>query len=187
MRRDVKGEKNDNRPEGVDKDIGMGRSDVVHTHQRLLENVHDIVFAVSEDHAITTLNAAFERLTGWNRSEWLGRQFRELLHTEDAFVAGTYFQLVNAGLTPPRFKVRLRTRDGGYLAVEVALGRLGAAPSDGFAGIVRVMEAGGSAHESLWHQQRFLQSVLDGIPDPIVVVRQEDYGVCLKNQAADEI
>lgn len=187
MRCVVKGEKNDNRPASFDKDIGMGRSDVEHTYQRLLENVHDIVFAVSEDHAITTLNAAFERLTGWNRSEWLGRQFRELLHTEDAFAAETYFQLVSAGLTPPRFKVRLRTRDGGYLAVEVALGRLGAAPSDGFAGIARVMDAGDSAHESLWHQQRFLQSVLDGIPDPIVVVRQEDYGVCLKNQAADEI
>lgn len=153
-----------------------------HICQSVFESVQDIVFAVSAEHTITGLNSAFGRITGWTRSEWIGRSFKDLLHPDDAFSANTYFQLILGGVTPPHLRGRLQTRTGGYLDVQISLAPLGRTNPQGFAGVARVVEPD---PRSLQHQ--FLQAVIDGIPDPIVVVDQEDYRVRLKNRSAEEM
>ena len=52
-------------------------------YHTLVEGVRDIVFALGPDGTVTSLNAAFERVTGWPADEWIGKPFEQLVHTDD--------------------------------------------------------------------------------------------------------
>ena len=46
------------------------------TRYALIEGVRDIVFALGPDGTVTSLNPAFESMTGWTADEWLGETIR---------------------------------------------------------------------------------------------------------------
>jgi len=52
-------------------------------YRTLVEGVRDVIFALSPEGTITSLNPAFETITGWRREEWVGRPFEKLVHPED--------------------------------------------------------------------------------------------------------
>src|SRR6266581_4543066 len=52
-------------------------------YRTLVEGVRDIIFALSPEGTIASLNPAFETITGWRREEWVGRPFERLVHPED--------------------------------------------------------------------------------------------------------
>ena len=67
------------------------------------------------------MNPAFETISGWSRSEWLGRDFDNLIHPDDLDSAGDMVQRLWLGDRPPdtqRFERRLLTRSGEYLDCE---------------------------------------------------------------------
>src|SRR5213080_680188 len=49
-------------------------------YRTLVEGVRDIIFALSPEGTIASLNPAFETITGWRREEWVGRPFERLVH-----------------------------------------------------------------------------------------------------------
>lgn len=93
-----------------------------HAEQRyreLVDGVRDVVFALTPEGLITSLNPAFERITGLSCAEWLGRHFDELVHPDDAARARTeMMQAATLGPadTPP---LRIKRADGGYCLGEV--------------------------------------------------------------------
>jgi len=52
-------------------------------YRTLVEGVRDVIFALSPEGTITSLNPAFETITGWRREEWVGQPFEKLVHAED--------------------------------------------------------------------------------------------------------
>jgi two-component system, cell cycle sensor histidine kinase and response regulator CckA len=52
-------------------------------YRTIVEGVRDVIFALSPEGTITSLNPAFETITGWRRDEWVGRPFERLVHPED--------------------------------------------------------------------------------------------------------
>jgi two-component system cell cycle sensor histidine kinase/response regulator CckA len=77
-------------------------------YRALVEGAKDLIFAASRDGALTTLNPAFETITGFSRDEWLGRPFADLVHGDDAQRALAFVQ---GGLPEgPRQVVQLRVR-----------------------------------------------------------------------------
>src|SRR5919204_4944599 len=68
---------------------GLGRPDDTSRtlrelfHQALLEKAPDVVFTLSPEGVITSLNPAFDRITGWPAVEWIGRTFLALVHPDD--------------------------------------------------------------------------------------------------------
>src|SRR5213593_1898096 len=52
-------------------------------YRELVEGVRDVIFALSPDGKITSLNPAFEAILGWRRGEWIGSPFEQLVHPED--------------------------------------------------------------------------------------------------------
>lgn len=87
-------------------------------YRALVEHAPDIIFAMQSDGTLLTLNPAFERLTGWTREEWLGRNVLELVHEEDANLLTTAREQARRRQII-RTDVRLKRRDGAYLFVEV--------------------------------------------------------------------
>ncbi|GAB4459396.1 MAG: response regulator [Anaerolineae bacterium] len=87
-------------------------------YRHLVEYAPDVVYTVSPEATLTSLNPAFEKITGWPCAEWLERPFGPLLHPEDLPVALTVHQQMLQGATIPIFELRIRTRQGGYVVGE---------------------------------------------------------------------
>jgi PAS domain S-box-containing protein len=87
-------------------------------YRQLVQTAQDVIFTLSPDGRLTSLNLAFEKLSGWPRAEWLGQPFTSLLHPEDVPVATEFLERVVQGETPPIFELRLRTPSGDFVVGE---------------------------------------------------------------------
>jgi PAS domain S-box-containing protein len=89
-------------------------------YHTLIDGVRDIVFALGPDGTVTSLNAAFEQVTGWPAAEWLGKPFEQVVHPDDLRLL---FELVDRAVrreTQPVTQLRMRTRTGDYRMGEFA-------------------------------------------------------------------
>jgi PAS domain S-box-containing protein len=75
----------------------------------LVDGLRDLIFALTPDGTVTSLNLAFEDITGWPRDQWIGRRFVELLHPDDAPHALALLDQVLRGQQPPTAQLRVRT------------------------------------------------------------------------------
>ena len=83
-------------------------------YRNLVESARDAIFTLSSGGLITSLNTAFESLTGWSTSDWLGRPIGELLHPADAALAGRTFENSRQGIQMEATELRIRTKGGLY-------------------------------------------------------------------------
>lgn len=93
------------------------RSD--HRYQTLVETAPDIIYRLGIDGMITSLNPAFENITGRPVDEVIGRPFAEIIHPEDAHLALEGFeQAALHGRTSAPVELRVRAKNGEYLTGE---------------------------------------------------------------------
>jgi PAS domain S-box-containing protein len=81
-------------------------------YQELFTGVRDVVFSLSTEGVITVLNPAFEGVTGLPTSDWIGRQFLDLVHPDDTARAMGNLQSTLAGKPKDDQPIRIRTADG---------------------------------------------------------------------------
>lgn len=140
----------------------------------LIENAKDSIYTLSRDGVIVYLNSEFERLTGWPRSDWIGRSFVEILHPEDAPLAEERFRRLCRGETLPAVQLRIRIRTGEY-----RIGDFKTIPLRHGAGIVGLLGIATDItqnrrlEEALRESERFLGGVFESIQDGIVVLDKE--------------
>ena len=87
-------------------------------YRNLVESAQDIVFTISPDAVVTSLNPAFETITGRSRAEWIGGTFPSLVHPEDLPLALEMFQRVLGGEKPPLFSLRVLSQSAEPLFME---------------------------------------------------------------------
>ncbi|MBK5258033.1 MAG: PAS domain S-box protein, partial [Thermoanaerobaculia bacterium] len=87
-------------------------------YRTLVEQARDMIFGLDREGRFTSLNRAFETITGWSRVEWIGRPFREILDPASVETASRRFREVLAGAEPTHAEYYLRTRSGQVLTVE---------------------------------------------------------------------
>jgi PAS domain S-box-containing protein len=90
-------------------------------YRALVDSAVDIVSTVSRDGRITSLNPAFETLTGWTRSRWLGQSFEPLVHPDDLPAIRSVLSGIWNGESAPAIECRILTRAGSYLTMESTL------------------------------------------------------------------
>src|SRR5439155_1202076 len=83
-------------------------------YRSLVEGVRDVIFALSPDGVIASLNPAFETITGSPREQWLGKPFDQLVHPEDLPLALELFGRVVRGEERPTAQFRIRTSRSDY-------------------------------------------------------------------------
>ena len=86
--------------------------------RNLVENAPDVIYTVGPNGTITSLNPAFERITGWSRSEWLNKQFAPILHPDDLSRGLGFFQRIMKGEKIAPFELRVLRKSGDYLVAE---------------------------------------------------------------------
>src|SRR3989475_5018562 len=87
-------------------------------YRSVVENAKDVIYTLSTDGRITSLNPCFETITGWSLADWMGKSFPPIVHPADLPVALEYFQRVLRGATLPIFELRVRAKSGVYIHTE---------------------------------------------------------------------
>jgi two-component system NtrC family sensor kinase len=88
-------------------------------YRSLVETAQDAIFTLSPEGTFTTLNPAFETITGWPRAEYVGSNFQSLIHPDDLPLALDTFKRLTAGQTPSPYELRILSQSGEYLTGEI--------------------------------------------------------------------
>jgi PAS domain S-box-containing protein len=87
-------------------------------YRTLVEAAPDVIYSLSTDGTVTSLNSAFESIFGWSRDDWLGKHFAPIIHPDDLPAVMEDFRLVLRGEVPPVGEYRMLTESGQYVPVE---------------------------------------------------------------------
>ena len=87
--------------------------------RNLVEGARDVIFTLSKDGIITSLNPAFERITQWTCEAWVGQSFAALLHPEDRPLATDMFRHIVEKGEALTSVLRLSSQERGYIVGEV--------------------------------------------------------------------
>ena len=87
-------------------------------YRNLYESARDIICTIDLDGIIYSLNPVFEPITGWSRTEWVGKPFSSMLHPEDSDPARIVLESAFRGERPPVQEWRVLSKSGEYLPEE---------------------------------------------------------------------
>jgi PAS domain S-box-containing protein len=90
-------------------------------YRQLIESARDIIYTVSLDATITSMNPAFESLSGWSSSECIGKPLPSLVHPDDWPLALEMGLLTLRGERPPIHEVRILSKSGEYVTGEFSI------------------------------------------------------------------
>jgi len=126
-------------------------------YRSLVETAQDVIYTISLDGTLTSFNPAFETVTGWSRSEWLGKPVNDLLHPDDPGFPTDLGQMFSHGERPPSFERRILTKSGEYLNVELLTApQMRDGTLIGVVGIARDVTERKQAEQTLLEQTREL-------------------------------
>jgi PAS domain S-box-containing protein len=137
--------------------------DVSARHRCLVHTVRDLIFSTSASGRLESLNPAFEALTGFRSSEWLGRRLLRLVHPEDRRFVWNQFIRLAAGENLPPFEVRILSGHRGWLHVECSIARYKSAEMTSLFGVARDVTERRQAEEQLLLRDRAMASTSEGI------------------------
>lgn len=136
-------------------------------YARLVDEAQDAIFSLSAQGEFTSLNPAFERMTGWPRTHWLGRHFLELVAAPDRAFALQRFHEVTSSHRPGTFELHIVCAREAPLVVELNVTYAGGEgqPTE-VLGIARDITARQHA-EALIREQA---EIIDHAPAAIVII-----------------
>jgi PAS domain S-box-containing protein len=115
------------------------RAESEQRYRQIVEGVSDVIYTLDIDGKITSMNRAFETLTGFRIEDWIGRPFTDLLLPASIAPATEHFLLAlhgSVGTAP--WGGRMRTAAGGVIEIETSgQQRVIGDPSQGTIGIAR--------------------------------------------------
>ncbi len=145
--------------------------------ERLSEVVTDhAVFMLDAEGRVARWNGGVERLTGWPAAEAVGRPFA-LLYDRDEAAAGRPQHDLALALRTGRCEtqgIRIR-RDGSSVVATAIVTPLDAASGGGFVVVLRAMTDKTAMVEALEAREAHLRSILDTVPDAMVVI--DEHGI----------
>jgi PAS domain S-box-containing protein len=112
----------------VARDITQRKSDAEATlrsseerYRSVFDQANDIIFTLSSDGVVTSVNPAFERILGWSREEWIGRPFSGLLAGEVRTGAEKRFAEAARNGSLPLTQAVALTKNGSRVILEATL------------------------------------------------------------------
>jgi len=142
---------------------------------------------------VTSLNPAFEKITGWSRADWIGKPFSSILHPDDLPSALRAFHGALCGEVSPTLELRVRARSGEYLMGEFIMPPLIAdGKVIGISGVARditerkrVEENLRALMEELNTQKEFSDAIYNNTPSGIMVLDREGHILKINHPGAE--
>lgn len=156
-------------------------------YKDLFDTAGDVIFVFDRDGEIISLNNAFERITGWPTSEWLGKKFTAIVHPDDLPHTLKFFKIALQGKSPVVFELRILSKSGGYLITEcAATPQIEDGKVTGVAGIGRDVTERRKAEEMLLESESKLRAITDSANDAFILINDEGR-VTYWNMAAEKM
>jgi PAS domain S-box-containing protein len=140
-------------------------------HRTLIENAPDVIYSISgASGTLTSLNPAFEKITGWHCVDWIGKSFASLIHPDDLSIALEVFRKTLEGKTVSPYELRVLSESGAYLVGEftswpwVEKGKI-----VGKFGIVRDITERKKAEEKTRESEQKYRDLIENAPDAIFI------------------
>ncbi|MDD5365833.1 MAG: PAS domain S-box protein [Gallionellaceae bacterium] len=133
-------------------------------YRGIFEYADDIIYLLTPEGNIHSLNPAFEHLTGWPAEEWLGKPFMPIVHPDDQPRAAEIFRNTLAGQSTPVFELRLARKSGGYFDSELSIVPVGPGSKIAAIGIARDVTERKRAEEEIRRQQELTSLIIETIP-----------------------
>lgn len=80
----------------------------------IVEKARNVIYVISHDGKLKSINPAFEELTGWSVEEWINQPFTQLVHTDDLYLAVESFKNIMNGKNVLAYELRIRCKSGKY-------------------------------------------------------------------------
>ncbi len=153
----------------------------------VVEGARDIIFTISVDRTVTSLNPAFESVTAWPRSQWIGEPLVDLLHPDDTGFCQDVVQAILERGAPLTCSMRIRMKSGGYITGEfVGTPQILQGRVVGVLGIIRDVTERRRIEDALRISEERLRSIVQSTTDAIVLVNVQ-MKVAFWNKGAEEI
>jgi two-component system sensor kinase FixL len=153
----------------------------------ILETAADGIITIDDQGTIQSFNAAAERIFGYSPQEVIGKSVNRLMpppHRDqhDEYITRRLQAGEDKGIGAPREREG-RRKDGTLIPIETAVSEVSLPGRRLFAGIVRDISDRMRTEQALHESKRFLQNVIDGTSDPLLVIDRH-WRVVLANRAA---
>ena len=83
-------------------------------YRKLFETARDVIFTISPEGKFTSLNSAFEVVTGFPRNDWLGKHYASIVHPDDLAKTRQAFDSTLKGKRSPNIEIRFLTQSGKF-------------------------------------------------------------------------
>jgi len=139
-------------------------------YYELMEQTRDVIFVLSNQGIVVSLNHAFERITGWELKEWIGKPFTGLLHPDDVYLVAERISNVLKGSINHLLELRIRKKSGVYLYSEILSSpQVDNGKIIGILGIGRDITDRKLVEEALERERTLLRTLVDLLPAFIYV------------------
>lgn len=154
-------------------------------HRQIVENALDIIYAIDVDGTVTSVNPAFEAVTGWPAARWVGSSYAELIHPEDLPVVRERFRKLARRTSIPPAEVRILSKNGEYRTLELRTSaQFEGNRVVGVHGVARDVTERRRYEEALQARNAFLNHVIESLTHPFYVLDANTYRVEMANSAA---
>jgi PAS domain S-box-containing protein len=85
----------------------------------LMNNLPEIALTINVNGIVKTINPAFEKFTGWERNDWVGKPLKLLFDEEDATVFTEFLERIGEN-KPLNISAKLKKADNGELPVNIS-------------------------------------------------------------------
>jgi two-component system cell cycle sensor histidine kinase/response regulator CckA len=142
-------------------------------YREIVESIKDVIFTLSQDGTITSLNVAFETTTGWQREQWIGKNFQHLIHPDDLPLKLLVYQRVfGEKMLPQGFELRVLSKPGDYITIEFTV-----KPQTlnskvvGYQGIAHDITWHKRAEEALQQSEEKYRTLIENIQDGVFLIQ----------------
>jgi PAS domain S-box-containing protein len=153
----------------------------------LYENARDMIITVTTDGIITSLNPAFETITGFKRSDWIDKPFGPLIHPDDIKSIRKYDERVMRGEAPSLNEARGLTKSGKYKVIEMQMTpQFKDGKVVGLLGVGRDVTERKKAKEDKEDIDKKIAAITDSAHDA-VIMRDDEGNITFWNKAAEKM